>query len=32
MILGERVDIKDLPYWSDNDYCMSAVKQMSEFH
>ena len=27
MILGERVEIKDLPYWSDNDYCMSAVRQ-----
>ena len=26
-ILGERIEIKDLPCWSDNDYCMNAVKK-----
>ena len=25
-ILGKRVKIKDLPYWSDNDYCLNAVR------
>jgi hypothetical protein len=30
MILGERVEIKDLPYWSDNDYCKNAAKQNVE--
>ena len=25
--LGERVEIKDLPCWSDNDYCLNAVKE-----
>jgi hypothetical protein len=27
MILGERVDISDLPYWSDNNYCLNAVRK-----
>ena len=25
-ILGKRVKIKDLPYWSDDDYCLNAVR------
>ena len=27
MILGERVEIKDLPYWSNNDYCLNAIRK-----
>ena len=27
IILGERVEISDLPYWSDKDYCLNAVRK-----